>query len=195
MGLYKRYNDTPLLTRMDNIEGSISDIVADNDSQAQSIVTLFQSDIDQNAINRVYLRREKSGNTTVPPGGGATDVQFDYQVQGNLKGMIATSDAITFTFKGNGVFLINASVSCTDLVQSPLNETGYTILDMIIPGQKIRRLSANHFKHLGNYTMHGSTVLIVNDGTQFKLQATIVENGTILGHVSQARTFLEIFQL
>jgi hypothetical protein len=196
MGLYKRYNDAPLLTRLDNVESSITDIVVDNDSQAQSLVTLFQADIDQNAINRVYLRREKSSSTTVPLGNNPVDIQYDYQVQGNLKGIITTSDAITFTFTGNGVFLINTVVSFTDLVMPNDPLRGYIILDMIIPGQKKRRLAGDHPNgNIGNLSLQGSTVLIANAGTSFKIQGIIVDQGTIYGQVADARTYLEIFQL
>jgi hypothetical protein len=197
MGLYKRYNDTALLTRLDNVESSITDIVTDNDSQAQSLVTLFQADIDQNAINRVYLRREKSGNGAVPFGTSPVNIQYDYQVQANLKDMISTSDAVTFTFNGNGVFLINTVVSMTDLVMPADPLRGYCIIDMVIGGgQKLRRLCADHPNgNIGNLSLQGSTVLIASAGTTFRIQATIVDSGTILGQVPQARTYLEIFQL
>ena len=210
MGLTKKVDFSSIQTQIDAMKTtqdvavdqlnintqSITDVVADNDSQAQSLVTLFQSDIDQYAINRVYLRREKSSSTTVPLGNNPVDIQYDYQVQGNLKGIITTSDAITFTFTGNGVFLINTVVSFTDLVMPTDPLKGYIIIDMIIPGQKKRRLNGDHPNgNIGNLSLQGSTVLIANAGTSFKITGTVVDQGTIYGQVADARTYLEIFQL
>jgi hypothetical protein len=213
MGLYKRYDDTALLTRVGDLETNLDglnslqnsnqdwtnnriDLVEfKNDTQDTSISNLLLADINQNAINRTYLRREKSGSTTIPLGNNPVDIQYDYQVQGKLNGQLSTSDAITFTFNGNGVYLINTVVSFTDLVM-PGNTMGYCILNMIVEGQKLRRLAGDHPNgNVGNLSLGGSSVLIANAGTKFKIQAIAVDSGTILGHVPEARTFLEIFQL
>lgn len=206
MGLYKKYDDTALVTQINDLTDltlsnqtynvdRMDAITLVNDGQAQTITDLLLADINQNAINRTYLRREKSGSTTIGTGNNPVDVQFDYQTQGKLNGQISTSDAITFTFNGNGVYLINTVVSFTDLVM-PESGAGYCIVNMVIEGQKIRRMNGDHPNgNVGNISLSGSTVLIANAGTKFKITATAVNQGTILGHVPEARTYLEIFQL
>jgi hypothetical protein len=211
MGLYKKYDDTALLTRVNDLEintQGLADIQISNqdwnnnridlvefknDSQDTSIANLLLADIDQNAINRTYLRREKSGSGAVTTAG--SDVMFDYQVQGNLNGMISTSDAVNFTFNGNGVYLINTVVSFTNIVL-PQNLAGYCLINMVIEGQKLRRLAGGHPNtNIGNISLCGTTVLIANAGTKFKIQAVAESSADVLGQVPQARTFLEIFEL
>jgi hypothetical protein len=209
MGLFIKYDDSGLkadlaaltqtqTTAVDQLNintQSIADLNLLTEQQEAALIDLQLDDINQNAINRTYLRREKSGSTTIPLGNAPVDIQFDYQVQGKLNGQISTSDAITFTFNGNGVYLINTVVSFTDLVM-PENGMGYCIVNMIIEGQKLRRLCGDHPNgNIGNISLQGSTVLIVAAGTKFKLQATAVDQGKVLGMVGDARTFLEIFEL
>ena len=216
MGLSKKINFAPIQTQIDSListqETAVDQLnintteltdhetridtaelnITDNYNLTQ---TLDESLIDLSAVSRVYLRREKSGNGLVPLGNTPVGIMYDYQVQANLKGMISTSDAVNFTFNGCGVYLINTSVSMTDLVM-PESGMGYCIIDMIIGGQKKRRLNAIHPNgNIGNLALHGATVLIATAGTSFRIEATIVDQGTILGQVAEARTYLEIFQL
>ena len=75
-------------------------------------------DIDAlKGINRNYLRRVKS-TTDAISAGLEKNIMYDYQTL-KTGTDINKSDAVTFTFKKAGIYLIDTSVSFNNLVKIP----------------------------------------------------------------------------
>ena len=211
MGLYKKYDDTPIFTRLDGLDTSLaaanttittnrSDLENKNADQDELIAFLGSANSDRiddinalKGINRNYLRRVKS-TTDAISAGLEKNIMYDYQTL-KTGTDIATSDAVTFTFKKAGIYLIDTSVSFNNLVKDPVEGNGWAYINFNCSHTRPkRRLGSTNYVQSGNITLNGSIVFKAAYNDWFFISANCGLGGDIFGH-SEDRTFLDITEL